>query len=183
MSNKVPPEEDRFYQNTMALSDYMRELAEICWEAGCKKVNPQMIGIAKVYLSGLNKIELIDTYIKHANSFWEQIRNREEVFFLENAHAIFQKLPVKSDNINAFKVFMTAKDSNGDPIIEEEDKDVIWDYFSAMTKIAIKYIHRQRRPKRIQKPEGYKVVYTNKFFPEIDVRSLSRKWNIELTLP
>lgn len=178
-----PTEEERFFNNVMGLTDLMHELASICWDAGVRDINPQLISLAKGYLSGYNKTDLIDTFIKYSWEFWIEIRERNQDFFIEHANSIFQHLPVNTENINAFKVFVTATDETGELIIIEDDRNAIWNYFEAMVKICIKYIHRVRGVKFIQKEEGIKPVYIRNKFPEIKVRRLAKDWNIDLPMP
>ena len=175
-----PPEHERFYTNIMGLTDLMHELSCICWEEGCEEVNPQLVSFARSYLGNQDKIYLIETFINYSWEYWDEIKDRNEDFFIEHANDIFQHLPIKSDNINAFKTFMTAQDEDGNFIIIKDDKDAMWDYFDAMVKISIKYIHKAKRPKLIEKPEGMVPVYTSQKFREIKVRAIARAWGMEL---
>ena len=185
MSNmdRPPTEEERFFNNVMGLTDLMHELSSMCWDAGVKDINPQLISLARGYLSGYNKTELIDTFIKYSWEYWGEISERNQDFFIEHANSIFEHLPVKTENINAFKVFMRAKDEYGEYVICQEDREAIWDYFEAMVKISIKYIHRVRGVKLIEKENGFKPVYIKSKFPSIKVRKLAKEWNIELPMP
>lgn len=184
MTNQLS-EQERFSINSNDLSDLVQELTTQCWEQGHKDVNPVLIGLAKAYLNSLDKTVLIETFIKHSNGYWEEIRQRNEDFFIHHSGEIFGKLPVDKGNIDAFKMLFTTKDSDGNPLIEEEDRDAVWDMFSSLVKICIKYIHRVRDCHLSANPETGKMRprYRNNRFPQIKVREHARNWNIKLEIP
>ena len=178
-----PSEEERFITNVLDLTDLVHELATICWDAGRKDINPNLILMAEGYLENYDPVNLIEIFIKHSHPHWEKIRVRDEIFFVENAHVIFQHLPVDSSNINAFKVFFTAKDKNGEYIIDQADRDAIWNNFDSLVKICIKYIHKVRGVKLVQTETGVRPAYKEKRFPQIKVREHAKRWDIDLPIP
>ena len=178
-----PPEEQRFITNVLDLTDLVHELATICWDAGRKDINPRLVMIAENFLETYDPVQLIEVFIKHSHMHWEKVRTRDENFFIENAHLIFQQLPVDTSNINAFKVFFTAKDEKGEYIIVHEDREAIWDIFNSLIKICIKYVHKVRVVKLVKTKQGIRPAYTNKKFPEIKVREQAKLWNIDLPIP
>jgi hypothetical protein len=146
---QTPPEEERFITNVLDLTALVHELATICWDAGRKDINPQLVLFAENYLEGYDPVKLIDVFIEHSHPHWEKIREHDEKFFIENAHVIFKQLPVDSSNINAFKVFFTAVDNKGNNIISDTDRDAIWTIFESLVKICLKYIHKVRGVKLV----------------------------------
>ena len=180
----MPPEEDRFMTNVLDLTELVHELATICWDSGKKDINPSLIAMAEGYIESYDHVELIEIFIKHSHHHWDAIRKRDEVFFIENAHEIFKYLPVDTNNINAFKIFFTAKDDNNEHIIDVEDRNAIWEMFDSLVKICIKYIHRVRGVKLVKTSKGMRPAYKDKTkFPEIKVREHARKWGITLEIP
>lgn len=177
------PEEERFLTNVLDLTDLVHELATICWEKGIKDINPQLVLFAEKYLESYDQIELIEVFIEHSYMHWSKIKDREEEFFIKNAHDIFRYLPVDTKNINAFKVFFTAVDKDGNHIIEQEDRDAIWNIFDSLVKICIKYVHRIRGVKLVKTPQGLRPAYKNKRFPKVKVREQARIWDIDLEIP
>ena len=186
-----PPEEERFITNVLDLAALIHDLATICWNAGVKDINPQMIIFAENYLESYDKIKLIEAFIiaeeqtieDKQPSNWEKIREHDEKFFIENAHLIFKQLPIDSKNINAFKIFFTSKDSKGKNIIGEDDRNAIWIIFESLVKICIKYVHKVRGVKLVSTENGMRPAYVNKKFSKIKVRELAKLWNIDLMLP
>ena len=68
-------------------------------------------------------IELIETFIKYSNGYWDEILNRNEDFFKSHSGKVFGNLPVGEGNIDAFKMLFTSKDEDGEFIICKEDRD------------------------------------------------------------
>lgn len=181
--SEQPPEEERFITNILDLTALVHELATVCWDAGTKDLNPQLILFAESYLKGYNPVELIEIFIKHSCDHWAQIKAREEEFFIKNAHVIFQHLPIDTSNINAFKILFTATNSKGEHVISQTDRDAIWDMFDSLVKICIKYVHRVRGIKLVNTPQGLRPAYETKKFPKIKVRELAKIWEIDLVIP
>ena len=178
-----PSEEERFITNVLDLTSLVHELTTICWNAGRKDINPQLVAFGENYLKGYDPVKLIEVFIEHSNKYWEQIRLHEEEFFIKNAHVVFQHLPVDTKNINAFKLFFTAKDTNGNDIISPDDRNAIWGIFESLVKICIKYIHKVRGVKLVQTDKGLRPAYVNKKFSDIKVRELAKIWKIDLNVP
>lgn len=178
-----PPEEERFITNVLDLTALVHELSTICWDAGRKDINPTMVAFAENYLEGYDSVELIDVFIRNSYMHWHQIKDRNEIFFIKNAHVIFKNLPIDTSNINAFKLFFTAKDNNGNDIIEEDDRLAIWNIFESLVKICIKYVHRVRGVKLVSTPKGLRPAYIKKSYPKIKVRELAKTWEIDLRIP
>lgn len=181
----APPEEERFSINSNDLSNLVHELTTKCWNEGYKEVNPMLIALAQTYLNSLGKIVLIETFITHSHSFWDEIRERNENFFIKHSGEIFGKLPVDKGNIDAFKMLFTTKDKRGNDLIEQDDRDAVWEIFGSLVKICLKYIHRVRDCYLEENSETGKMRprYRNNKFPEIKVREHAKKWNVELYIP
>jgi len=178
-----PPEEERFMTNILDLTNLVHELATICWDAGRKDINPHMVAIAENFLERYDPVTLIEIFIEHSYDHWDKIRERDETFFINNAHVIFQHLPVDSSNINAFKVFFEAKNDKGEHIIIQDDRNAIWDIFDSLVKICIKYVHKVRGVKLIKTADGIQPRYVNHKFPKIKVREQAKLWGIDLPIP
>ncbi len=197
--DQQPPEEERFLRNLLDLADLVHELASTCYDAGCEDVNPNLIHMARNYLAGYDGDVLINTFIRNSGGetdetgdplkstatgeYWSEIKNRNEVFFLDHAATIFKNLPIDAKHINAFQVFFTAKDEEGEDIVIDEDKDAIWNIFDSLVKICVKYIHRIREVKYKDTGRGLRPEYVHKYYPKIGVRGLAKIWEIDLPLP
>ena len=80
-------------------------------------------------------------------------------------------------------MLFTATDEDGEFIVIQEDRDALWDMFDSIVKICVKYIHRIRGVKLVDTGKGMRPIYSKKSFPEIRVREIARKWEIELPIP
>ena len=178
-----PPEEERFKTNVLDLTELIRELAATCWDAGVKDVNPSLVKIAGGFLSGYDGNDLVDVFIKYSHMHWHKIKDRKENFFMENANDIFKQLPIDTNNINAFKMFFTAKNQNGSFIIIPEDREAIWEIFDSLVKICIKYIHRVRGITYVPTDDGLVPKYKKKLYPYVDISKLAKEWNVKLEYP
>ena len=175
------PEEERFRTNILDLGALVHELTTNCWNAGRREVAPQLVAMGEDYIKKYESKKIIETFINHSYTFWEQIRLKEEEFFIKNAHVVFQQLPIKSENINAFKMLFTAKDDTGKDIVIEDDRLAMWEIFASLVKISIKYVHKSRGIKVVQTEQGPRHAYIDKNkFKFIDVKALSTLWKIEL---
>ena len=71
------------------------------------------------------------------------------------------------------------KDSQGNKLVDETDRDTLWRFFFSFVKISIKFVHDEREPYYI---DG-QFRYAKKYFPEIDLQVQSKKWGIKLAFP
>jgi hypothetical protein len=178
MSKSEISEEERFHKNMMGLANLIHELISSCWDEGYKNISPSIIGLVKSYLNGYDKIQLISDFIQVSHTYWQEIKDREENFFIEHAYQIFKGLP--EDQINLFSLLFTAKNSQGKNIIVDEDRDAIWAFFESFVKISIRYLHRVRVLKLIETENGLIPRYTVKIFPNIKLREWAKIWQVKL---
>lgn len=181
-------EEDRFRTTVLELTDLIHELTTICYDEGVQTMNPSLIVLGKSYLAGLDKTDVIKAFINNSYgqegvNYWDEVRERNEQFFIKHSDQVFANVPVGKGNMTAFKTLFTAKDDSGDFIINDEDRDAIWDMFFSLIKICIKYIHRVRECVLVEIDGKWKRRYTKNFFPRIKVLKEAKKWDIELEMP
>lgn len=174
------PTSERFQKNVLDLLDIVMELNQIVYDNGYRYVEPALMEMAGPILKEIPHTHLIETFIDSTynseikSTYWDQIRLKSEVFFLENSDKIFSGLPL--GNIKAFKALFTAKDSEGELIISEEDRDCLWSYFSSLVKICINYIHEGREPRlKDGNPR-----YGKNFYPDVELEQQAKLWKVEL---
>lgn len=177
--NNKPTEEDKFFHVMNGLIELIHELVCICHDDGYKIIPPELLIIGKTYLQEYNRTNLINNFIQYSYKYWSQIKNRDEIFFIEHANDIFKDFGFQKE-INLFSALFTTKNSQGQYIILSDDKDAIWEFFESLIKISIKYIHRIRGLKMIQTPKGLLPRYQHNTFPEISIRKTAKIWGIEL---
>lgn len=175
----MPPPEDRFYQTVIELTQLIHDLVLGAYDKGYEIVNPGLVQMGGLILSGYNKTKIIQTFIKYSHEHWDEIRNRDETFFDEHAASIFKDLPL--NNVNAFKSLFHLRDKHGHHVIIKDDRCAIWDFFRTLIVISIKYVHTNRRPvQRIDNKGKPKSVYLAHFFDDVELERHAKEWKVNL---
>lgn len=171
-------ESKRFSDNMEILIDAVHDCVTKLHSEGYKTINPIFVLLAKGVIGSYDKDHLIRGFIRNShNKCWDNIKNRDEIFFSENSGEIFKELPM--DKVNLFKDLFTTKDRNGASVVSDALKNEIWVIISAMVKISIKYVHKGRQPYSI----GDEKLYGVDFFSEVDVNYHSTVWGLKLDFP
>src|SRR5437868_5949819 len=138
------PEEERFATNAKIMAQAVQESVQRLFNAGYKTVNPGLVAFAVTIISSFDKHYLIQGFIENSHATcWDSIKNRDEIFFVENVKDVFKYLPM--DKVNLFKDLFCTKDVNGNNVVSQSLKDQLWNLFDAMIKISIKYVHKNRQ--------------------------------------
>ena len=132
------------------------------------KISPNLIGLANNYLRSQDDLLLITNFIDKSNKYWDQISARDETFFIKHAGDIFGGLP--ENHIDSVRQLFK------DDILEDEDKEILWEYFKILVKISIHFIHESRIPKM----KNSKPIYTKNAYSDIKLNKLARQWNVKL---
>lgn len=138
-SNKpLPTTVERFFMNVEGLFQLISELVNSAYQSGHKIVSPYLVNFAGFVLFKLDKEFVLKTFIEKSHKHWEQIRVRDESFFVHSAGNVFAGLPL--DAVNAFKELFILQQSNGERFVTEDDRDAMWDYFESLVRISIHYL-------------------------------------------
>lgn len=132
--------EDRFYVNLLGFSDFLISLNEEYINKGYQFIDTQYLVITKIAIENMDKTSLIKMYVDNSRDKWDGVRTRNEKALKESLHMIYSKIPSID---NKFCTLLDAKDSSGKRIISDKDLSLIWDYITALTKIAIKWCYQQ----------------------------------------
>jgi len=170
-----PPEEERFRQNISDFTMLVRELLEDCSKRGTTTMDPNIIMVASAFMESYDPKTLLTNFVHYSYPYWDKISKREEVFFRENCADVFKDIPM--NHINTFKELFNDE---GDPVITDDDKEALWDYFDSFVKICIKYIHRQRGPKIRDIGKGPQRVYSRNEFPDVHLQKYAQTWDVKL---
>ncbi len=171
----LPPATERFYITFEGTIKLISELNRSCYVKGYKQVAPGLVVMAEKYLSGLDRTVLIESFIEKSHIYWEQIRLKNEDFFMKSAKEIFGDIPLV-DLPSALTNLFSGVDEKGNRIIPKEDRDALFSFFSSMVKICIKHIHEERGPVAVNR-------YTKKYKEHINIKEQSGLWKIQLTWP
>lgn len=182
MSN-IAPEEDRFARNAIILGECLHESIHKLYTAGHQTVNPDLVKFAVDVIRFFDKTQLIDGFILNSHEkCWDSIFRKDEKFFMDNANDVFAFLP--TEKVNLFLDLFGAKDKDGKGVVSQEIKDQLWALFAAMTKIAIKYVHRKRSPYSYVNEHGTLVrAYGCPFYNEVNIGHHCDVWSLTLEFP
>lgn len=176
----LPSPPDRFFMNMMEMSNLVYDLVSRINKKGYPVVSPELVQLATGILQSYDRRSLIEGFIKSSqekHDTWNRILEKDESFMHENALSIFSNLP--SHHVEAFKTILLLKDSNGEPIVDQTDRHNLWSFFHSYVKIAIKFIHDERKPYCRNSEFRYAV----KYFPEVNLDYHAKKWGIKLPFP
>lgn len=174
-ADQAPPEEDRFRQNISDFTLLIRELLEDCNRRGKTKIDPTIITVASAFIESYDSKILLTNFVHYSYQYWDKISRREEAFFRENCADVFADIPM--NHINAFQELFNDE---GESVIEDDDKNAMWDYFDSFIKICLKYIHRQRGPKIRDIGTGPQRVYSKNEFPDVHLQKYAQIWDVKL---
>ncbi len=92
----------------------------------------------------------IRKFIVSTYKYWEMILNRNNEFFISHSDSVFSYFGDKSSSI--FNTFI-GKDKNGNPVLDKDDIDLLWEYLESLIKKSVLFIHYKRSP-RIKNGKG-----------------------------
>ena len=141
---QLPPEQTRFKRNALTMANAILFGISKLSEQGYEVIdisNIQLI-IALLQSKELDEHFLISNFMKKSHKVWDKIKERDELFFCENASSVFDFLP--ADRVNIFKDLFLTVDKQGKNVIEQTLKDQIWGLLDNMIKVSIKYLYKKR---------------------------------------
>jgi hypothetical protein len=134
----LPTTVERFFMNVEGLFQLISELVNTAYQSGYKVVSPYLVNFAGFVIFKLNKEFVLKTFIEKSHKHWEQIRVKDEDFFISHAGQVFAGLPL--DEVNAFKELFVLKTKSGERFVSDDDRDAIWEYFESLVRISIHYL-------------------------------------------
>lgn len=198
MATKKSTPQSRFKDNMIDMIEFCRTMVVDLTKRKYSVVNPKLIEIGGAYLKeNFDDISLIEGFIFRSVKHWDKIKDRDENFFIQHSNAIFgEKIPI--DIIKMFTNLFTMKDNTGKPVLHQDDRDIIWEYFESFVRISIKFVHEKRRPfstekeKVVTDPETGETKTIKVVVPEYETKAgtsdinlvvLAKRWNVELLYP
>jgi len=184
VENYIPPEEERFADNTKGLSELTCNLVEQAYKDKYTTISPELVKIASCFIENMDKVVILESFVEYSHTFWDQIKERRREFFMENAGNIFKDLPVS--NVSAFKMLFTTYKPDGSLIISDDSINSLWEFFDSLIKICIKYVHKKRKPFSRPSPtipNTSEFLYHNRYMDQIDILAHAKKWSINLEFP
>lgn len=140
----MPPVQ-RFRDNCVALATYCASLVDGARNEGLTEIDPVYVRAGVLFLEhGVEPDKMIEAFINYSYVYWDQIRTKDERFFLENVTNVF---PMWDANVvSLFRALFVARRPSGAPLITQEQRDHIWKIFQSLVKISLHYISEARQP-------------------------------------
>lgn len=158
---------------------YSVPVSSMLMRIGKMVIIPQMLekGISEEEMKSDERkcLAIIETFIVKSAAYWEQIKNHDEKFLVDNSSVLFSDLP--ENYVNGFKDLFAMKD-RGELIVKKEDLDDLWQFLEAMVRISIKHIHLTREPNELLK--GTEKYYGKEYFPSLRINKLIEIWQVKM---
>jgi hypothetical protein len=122
----------RFRTNFDAFLEFLEQIISDAQDKGFSKIEPLVLGMAKMFLARLDDKVIIEQFIGRSRSHWTKIYERDEKYLLDFADDIFSGLPV--DKVQFFKDLFSGG------YISDEDKNTLWEYYRIFVVISLKYL-------------------------------------------
>lgn len=168
-----------FSKNAFQLSQAIHWCVTDLFNKGYKTVDPNLVLLASTTINMFDKHTLVQGFIENSHlSCWDNIKNRDEEFFVENSGNIFKYLP--ASEVNLFKDLFTTRDKDGNYVVDQSFKNQIWKLFDQMIKIAIRYIHINRVPYSTNESGIITNKYEREFFNNVDIQLHANTWGVKL---
>lgn len=142
MSISTKSQEEKFYDNAVALCDEINSILVLCQRQGHNSMDPIVTEIAITFLAKIDKLDLLEKFIGSSYKLWSQIKKRDEDYMMNNAMSIFYSF---QDHVDPFKHIFSLRDSKGQFIISNQRKQTLWEYFDSFVRISLKHIERSRK--------------------------------------
>jgi len=182
-SNNKSPEE-RFISNMKGMMDYCKELIQDAYESKKTTLNPALLTIASMFVSKQiadKGVKFpIENFIKKSSEHWKYIKERDEEYFVKNIHKMVDIIPKEQLN-ELCKLFM-MKNKVGKYVIEDDDRDTLWEYVETLVRISINYVHINRKPMGTSGNGKSSFKYSVNFFPDVSLGAMASMFEIKLSI-
>jgi len=138
---------ERCAANVNDFIGYIEELYQDCRDQGIDLISEPIFKLAINVILSYTPLDFLETMIQNSNQYWEEIYNKDEKFFDENIDSIFARSGIEQNKIGIFKSLMKAKNDDGELIIDQKERDLIWRYMHSFVRLCLNHIHERRGPK------------------------------------
>lgn len=180
-----PSEEDKEAETTLEegfqvnMLDLINLFDSLVIKIEKQKVAPPcsraILGIGHSYIKSRDPNELMTSFITKSQKSWDKYNTRDMKILFENIKALFPGIP--DANLASIADIFSVKNSKGQVIVSEEEKESVWVYIGEFIRMAILYIHNQRSWG--MKPDG-KIGYRKVFFKGISVKTYADLFNVKI---
>lgn len=193
---KIPPH-DRFKFNLIKFIMFFEDMFKEAKEENIIHEKISLFPLLKIAVKNAEASQIVKWFIEQTYDYWDKIYEKDQEYVEEISSKLFnmvqegkldsikknEKLKgaknvlekFSKSHIDNFKAVITGsyEDEEGDLvyIFDEQTKSDFWDYLQIFVKISINHIHSSRGLKENGK-------YKNKYFPEINISELNKKWKV-----
>ncbi len=177
---KMDPAEVRFHKVTCKLAYRLQTILRKLEADGVPTLSSIIINAGVSYIEIYkDKKKMITKFIEVSYPYWDQVRDRNLDFFLDDKKGVgfilSRFLPLAGLDA-VFKQAVEAQDKDGKKYVSEVETLKIWDFFTAMINISISFCHDNSSPistvengKKISKYTKNAFADQHKDFPKIDI--------------
>ena len=164
---QVPPSK-RFVDTIDVIIEIITECADRLNPYSSEKIDIVTLNLIRTGIKIMDSNIIINNFISNSYKYWDQIKQRDKNFFIDNAIDIFGHLSdgEAKKHIDGLKNIFTCKDNQDKLVIDGDTIDSIWEGFQILIKISINHIYKNN---------------SNKNFDYINITNESKKWNVQLS--
>lgn len=165
---------EKFADNVDFFIELLQDIFKDCKDSGCQIVPDILLDLGIKSIKSFTTRDLIESFIEHSNKYWVKIYQKDQDFFEKNLDTVFDGL--KMQNVGLFQKLLKARDEKDELVVSNTDRENIWDILHSFVRLALKFIHEQRRPKtkviidlNSKKVIRKGAIYAGTYFPDIQI--------------
>ena len=143
-------------------------------------LNSDMIKIGNMMLAKkmaeLGMSNVMNNFIHKTKDHWKYIAESDEKHFGTHLPDLITDVP--KSHVEEFCRLFIGVDKSGNAFIPKEDKEAFFENGSALVKISLKYIYKNRNP---TVGKDGKVNYGTAFFPDVSLTKMCKLFNVKLS--
>lgn len=172
----------KFTENVEILFDECLEMVEEAKSNNLTTLSPTIINIFKPLLSSFDTENMMQQFVEHSYSHWQEIKNRNIAYFKEIGLEMFMEAD-RNGSLDNSKHCLVSKFGNSnlklfkeileiDSIFTVERQHRILDIIIGCICLSVKYIHHKREPKDKK--------YTNDYLKIVNMKESVKLFNVKL---
>lgn len=170
----------RFRDNFLALASYCESVLALAHAEGATSLDPVYVRMALLVVreSLQDPDAVLERFINQSYPYWEQVRAKDETFFAERLHEVFQL--TDASTADQFRALLGARRADGSHVVSTEQREYIWKVLHSLVKIALHHVSEARGPSLRDGALVYKDPYV---FAQVEgIEGLIDAWGIRKTL-
>lgn len=119
--------------------------------------------------------------IEGPSVIWAKIKERSDEYFSKTLASFFTE-EARAEFIDGYLDLFEKKGPNGDYLIDDDDRDLLWDWIDMLVSNTIAHEHEIRCPIVVCNRDGDEI-FTHKKFPEDSERLIdySEVWKVDIS--